>query len=66
MYAGKEVISERHRHRYEVSPEYIELLSAAGLHFIGKDDKNVRMEIIELKDHPWYVEKLANWVRNSI
>lgn len=55
LYEGKEVISERHRHRYEVNPEYIERLGAAGLHFIGKDDKNVRMEVIELKDHPWFV-----------
>lgn len=55
LYAGEKVIGERHRHRYEVNPEYIERLSAAGLHFIGKDEKNVRMEIIELKDHPWYI-----------
>ncbi|KFY05191.1 hypothetical protein O988_00196 [Pseudogymnoascus sp. VKM F-3808] len=55
LYEGKEIISERHRHRYEVNPEYIERLGAAGLQFIGKDDKNVRMEVIELKDHPWYV-----------
>lgn len=55
LYEGKEIISERHRHRYEVNPEYIERLGAAGLHFIGKDDKSVRMEVIELKDHPWYV-----------
>lgn len=48
-------IDERHRHRYEVNPEYIDRLQAAGLHFIGKDDKGERMEIIELKDHPWYV-----------
>lgn len=39
----------------EVNPEYIERLGAARLHFIGKDDKNVRMEVIELKDHPWFV-----------
>ncbi|KAI5846480.1 CTP synthase [Morchella snyderi] len=51
---GKSVeILERHRHRYEVNPEYIEKLS--GLNFVGKDDKGERMEIIELKDHPFYV-----------
>lgn len=54
-YGGERIISERHRHRYEVNPEYVESLSEAGLHFIGKDEENVRMEIIELKDHPWYV-----------
>ncbi|KKA24765.1 CTP synthase [Rasamsonia emersonii CBS 393.64] len=48
-------IDERHRHRYEVNPQYIDRLQAAGLHFIGKDDKGERMEIIELKDHPWFV-----------
>ncbi|KAJ5484653.1 P-loop containing nucleoside triphosphate hydrolase [Penicillium expansum] len=55
LYGGKKVIYERHRHRYEVNPEYVERLSAAGLHFIGTDEEAVRMEIIELKDHPWYV-----------
>ena len=48
-------ISERHRHRYEVNPDYIEKLQSKGLTFIGKDDTGVRMEVIELKDHPWFV-----------
>ncbi|KAH7382061.1 CTP synthase [Cadophora sp. MPI-SDFR-AT-0126] len=55
LYAQMDVISERHRHRYEVNPEYLEQLSKGGLHFVGKDDDGVRMEILELKDHPWYV-----------
>ncbi|MCJ1410661.1 CTP synthase ura7 [Ptychographa xylographoides] len=49
------VILERHRHRYEVNPEYIERLLSNGLHFIGKDDSGERMEILELRDHPWFV-----------
>lgn len=49
------VILERHRHRYEVNPEYIERLTAHGLSFVGKDDRGERMEILELKDHPWFV-----------
>lgn len=49
------VILERHRHRYEVNPTYIETLASHGLSFIGKDDKGERMEILELKDHPWFV-----------
>jgi len=53
LYGEKEVILERHRHRYEVNPEYIERLS--GLNFVGKDDKGERMEIVELKDHPYFV-----------
>ncbi|PGH23903.1 CTP synthase [Polytolypa hystricis UAMH7299] len=48
-------IDERHRHRYEVNPDYIERLADGGLNFIGKDDKGERMEIFELKDHPWFV-----------
>ena len=49
------VILERHRHRYEVNPDYIDRLSMQNLSFIGKDDKGERMEILELKDHPWFV-----------
>ena len=49
------IIHERHRHRYEVNPEYAETLASNGLSFIGKDDEAKRMEIMELKDHPWYV-----------
>jgi CTP synthase len=48
-------INERHRHRYEVNPKYIEQLHNAGLTFIGKDEKGERMEVIELNDHPWFV-----------
>lgn len=48
-------INERHRHRFEVNPAYIEQLEKEGLTFIGKDETNVRQEIIELKDHPWFV-----------
>lgn len=48
-------ISERHRHRYEVNPSYVEILTSHGLDFVGKDDKGERMEILELKDHPWFV-----------
>lgn len=49
------IISERHRHRYEVNPSYIDRLTARGLSFVGKDDSGERMEILELKDHPWFV-----------
>ncbi|KAF1986681.1 putative CTP synthase [Aulographum hederae CBS 113979] len=55
LYGSESVILERHRHRYEVNPAYIERLEAAGLSFIGKDDKGERMEIIEMKDHPYFV-----------
>ena len=49
------VIQERHRHRYEVNPDYIDTLASHGMTFIAKDDKAERMEIMELRDHPWYV-----------
>ncbi|KAG8816335.1 CTP synthase ura7 [Serendipita sp. 400] len=56
MYGGKEKIWERHRHRYEVNPEYIERLVAAGdLEFVGKDEKGERMQVLELRDHPYFV-----------
>ncbi|RVX73452.1 CTP synthase [Exophiala mesophila] len=55
LYNDQASVHERHRHRYEVNPEYISQLSDAGLTFIGKDDKGERMEIIELKDHPFFV-----------
>ncbi len=53
----KEETSERHRHRYEVNPEYIEKLSNAGLIFSGKSPDGRLMEIAELpkKDHPFFL-----------
>jgi len=55
MYGGADVIEERHRHRYEVNPEYIEELEKAGLALTSFDDQGVRVESIELKDHPFFV-----------
>ncbi|XP_049870105.1 CTP synthase [Pectinophora gossypiella] len=50
----KDEIEERHRHRYEVNPEYIERLEAAGLHFVGKDESGKRMEVAVIDYHPYY------------
>ena len=55
LYGGLESIDERHRHRYEVNPELIERLEAAGLTFVGKDETGQRCEILELPDHPYFV-----------
>jgi CTP synthase len=55
LYAGKTEILERHRHRYEVNPSYIAKLEEGGLSFIGKDEKGERMEVVEIKEHPWFV-----------
>lgn len=55
IYGGKEIVYERHRHRYEINPDHIEKLEAAGLNFVAKDEAAERMEILELKDHPYFV-----------
>ncbi|KAI9665444.1 MAG: CTP synthase ura7 [Trizodia sp. TS-e1964] len=55
LYGELPEINERHRHRYEVNPGYVNLLTQDNLQFIGKDDSGERMEILELRDHPWYV-----------
>jgi CTP synthase len=55
LYGDVKVMEERHRHRYEVNPDYIEELEKAGLNFIGKDDTGKRMEVVELNDHPFFV-----------
>jgi CTP synthase len=48
-----ETCTERHRHRYEVNPEYIPDLEAAGMVFSGESGR--RMEILELPEHPFFV-----------
>ena len=49
---GADSCTERHRHRYEVNPEYIDDLEADGLTFSGRADN--RMEILERPDHPFF------------
>ena len=53
---GREEISERHRHRYEVNSEYIEVLEKKGLIFSGVSPNGMFMEIMELskKEHPFF------------
>ena len=55
LYDGKSYVDERHRHRYEVNPKLIGRIEAAGLIFVGKDETGQRCEIMELKNHPYYV-----------
>jgi len=55
MYGNTDTIEERHRHRYEVNPKYVPEFEAAGMKFVGHDVDNVRMEIMELDNHPYYV-----------
>ena len=52
---GSEVISERHRHRYEVNMAYRDQLEATGLVFSGVSPDGLLPEIVEFKDHPWYI-----------
>ncbi|MDK2795132.1 MAG: synthase [Archaeoglobaceae archaeon] len=51
---GRESVFERHRHRYEVNPEYIPKLEGRGLVFSGWSDGKRRMEILELPEHRFF------------
>ena len=52
---GKEVIVERHRHRYEFNNHYLEVLEKAGLAVAGTSMDASLVEVVELPDHPWFV-----------
>jgi CTP synthase len=51
----KDVITERHRHRYEFNNQYIERLEAGGMRFSGKSIDGRLVEVIEIPDHPWFI-----------
>lgn len=55
LYGNKDVIHERHRHRYEVNIKYVQDLEKNGMEFVAVDEDKNRMEIFELRDHPYYV-----------
>lgn len=52
---GAEEVSERHRHRYEVNNNYVAALEKAGVVISGRSVDHKLVEIIELKDHPWFI-----------
>ena len=52
---GADSIEERHRHRYEVDIKYRKELEAAGLVFSGMSPDGRLPEIVEWKDHPWFI-----------
>ena len=52
---GNEIVYERHRHRYEVNNKYSKVLEASGLVFRGVSPDDDLIEMIELKDHPFFV-----------
>lgn len=52
---GKPKITERHRHRYEFNNNYLKEFEKHGMIASGKNPDKGLVEIIELKDHPWFV-----------
>jgi len=51
----QELVNERHRHRYEFNNEFMTRLEEAGMIFSGINEEDNLVEMIELKDHPWFV-----------
>jgi len=52
---GSDEIWERHRHRFEVNPEYVPLFEEKGLVISGKSPDRIFVEVIEIPDHPWFL-----------
>jgi CTP synthase len=52
---GSTLISERHRHRYEVNAELVPVLEKQGVIFSGMSPDGRLPEIMELADHPWFI-----------
>jgi CTP synthase len=57
---GETKVSERHRHRYEVNPLFIEQIEKQGLVFSGRSPDGVLMEFMELPTHPYFVGTQAH------
>ncbi len=57
---GEDLIYERHRHRYEVNPDYHKILQDRGLVFSGTSPDGRLVEFIELRDHPFFVATQAH------
>ena len=52
---GDTTIQERHRHRYEFNNKYLEQVEEAGMKAVGINPDSDLVEVIELKDHPWFI-----------
>jgi len=52
---GSDSVRERHRHRYEFNNKYCEAFEKNGFNIVGTNPKRNLVEILELRDHPWYV-----------
>ncbi len=55
IYEGATLVHERHRHRFEVNNRYRDILEKHGMVFSGEYEESHLVEIIELRNHPWYV-----------
>ncbi len=60
LYDDQTRVYERHRHRYEVNPQYIELLEKKGLVFSGRSPDGILMEFMELPGHPFFTATQAH------
>ena len=49
------IIDERHRHRYEFNNDYLDQIEQAGMIATGKNPDTNLVEIVEIKNHPWFV-----------
>lgn len=52
---GTQKIKERHRHRYEFNNNYLSRFESAGMKASGKNPNSGLVEVVELKDHPWFI-----------
>ena len=52
---GSDVVTERHRHRWEFNNDYLTHLSNAGLKVAGRSIDETLVEVVEVDDHPWFV-----------
>jgi len=52
---AKEIISERHRHRYEFNNDYRDCFEKGGMIISGQSPDGILVEMIELQDHPWFI-----------
>lgn len=52
---GRDLIMERHRHRYEVNNNYVDRLQQAGLRIGGWSADDTLVEVVEIPDHPWFI-----------
>lgn len=57
---GSNLISERHRHRYEFNHKYSKVLEENGMKLVGKSPDGKFVEMIEVEDHPWFVGTQAH------